>query len=282
MLVNKNHAFELFETLIAAAQKELLRYTLTSQFSSDQKPDKSYVTGCDRAIDSLLSDIAGKVGLLVVSEEGRHSQEIVQGGNYITIDPIDGTLGYIDYVQDALRQGDMMKFLYRDLGPGSDFCLLLGIVENGKPIFGACFNFVTREKILIDGSIPQNLIREKIGRKYEHKYAVYLDQRAQDDPLTKKILALPNIFPIRQAALGLKSLYTILNPHHEAITLHMVQSAGLWDILPAAVAARAFGGALYDGNGVPVKFKEYITLPGHGAIIIKGDKFKFILNELRK
>lgn len=92
----------------------------------------------------------------------------------------------------------------------------------------------------------------------------------------------PDSTSFKQATLGLKSIYTILNSHSNAITYHGVQTAGLWDILPAAVASIAFSGSIYDGNGQPLRLNQYITLPGKGAIVIKGNKYKFILDEITK
>jgi hypothetical protein len=140
--------------------------------------------------------------------------------------------------------------------------------------------FLTKEKILIDGNDPNNLVRENNVRGYNQKFAVYVDQR-KGDYIEDKLTALEDVAVIMQAALGLKSLYTVLNPHEAAVTLHRVQTAGLWDIMPAAVAARAFGGGVFDDLGNPLECDKYIILPGRGATILKGDKFDFVLNELK-
>lgn len=279
--MNKKEAFKLFNLMIRVAEKKLFEFTLNNEFNVEQKADKSVVTACDKAIDQELTKIVNEAGLQTVSEEGEHVLNRVESGNYITIDPIDGSLGYVEYVNHAIENGGIRNFLKKDLGAKSDFCLLLGIVENSKPRFGACYNFITKEKILIDAQEPESLIRENNVRNYQQKNAVYVDQRKGDcveDILTK----MEDIEVIKQAALGLKSLYTILNEHQNAITSHRVQSAGLWDIMPAAVAAEAFGGIIYDDNGEELQLDKYILLPGLGATIIKGDKFTFILNELRK
>jgi hypothetical protein len=51
--------------------------------------------------------------------------------------------------------------------------------------------------------------------------------------------------------------------------------------MPAAVASRAFGGQIYDGLGEALEFDRYIVLPGKGATIIKGDKYNFVVDELK-
>lgn len=278
--MTKDQAYSLFENLISTAEKELLDFTLSSSFDIEHKADKSVVTNCDKRIDDRLSEIARDEGFAIVSEEGEHVQQIVESGNYLTIDPIDGTLGYIEYVNAALEKGNINEFLKEDMGAQSDFCLLIGIVENGIPQFAACYNYITKEKILIDGSDANNLVRENNVRGYNQKFAVYVDQR-KGDYVEDKLTALEDVAVIKQAALGLKSLYTVLNPHDSAATVHRVQTAGLWDIMPAGVAARAFGGNVYDDQGNLLNLKKYIILPGKGATILKGDKFHFVLDELK-
>lgn len=278
--MTKNEAYKLFELMIAEAEKELMSYTSNLSLTIENKSDKTAVTECDKRIDEKLCSIAKRHGLNVVSEEGEQSQKIVESGNYITIDPIDGTLGYIEYVNEVTNRGDSRQFLKRDLGAQSDFCLLLGIVENNLPSFGACYNYITKEKILIDGSNKNNLVRENNKRNYTSPNAIYLDQRS-GDYIEDELKAIKNATIIKQAALGLKSLYTIINLHKNAVTVHRVQVAGLWDIMPAAVAARAFGCTIYDDLGSPLELNKYIILPGKGATILKGDMFKFVINRLK-
>lgn len=280
LIMDKNKAYDLFEEMIVEAKAKLMEFTLNSKLSINQKVDKSLVTTCDKQIDQKLTEIAYKSGLKVVSEEGEHTLNIVKSGNYITIDPIDGTLGYIDHVNYALEQGNIRKFIQKDLGPEHDFCLLLGIVKGGKPRFAACYNFITGEKILLDSENRENFIRLNNTRNYNQTNVVYLDQRFIDDPITQELIKSSDVSQIKQATFGLKSLYTIINSHINAITLHRVQPAGLWDVMPAAVAAQVFGGEIFDEIGNPLKLNDYIVLPGNGGIVIKGDKFKFVLDKL--
>lgn len=273
-------AYSLFENLIKIAQKTLLDFTLSQRenISKKIKADKTLVTGCDRKIDDVLSKVCKNLGYSVVSEEGSQVLDIVKSGNYITIDPIDGSLGYLDYVNYTFfeKKGD---FISTDLGPQSDFCLLIGIVENNIPAYGCCYNYFSKEKILVDGSSKKNLIRERSLRDYKGKNVAYLDQRPGTE-LEKELLNMKDVIGIKQATVGLKSIYTIINEHESAVTLHQVQTSGLWDVMPAAVAACAFGGEICDELGKSLKTNEYIILPGKGCLILKGEKFEFVKNRL--
>ena len=277
--MNREEAFKLFEEMIKLADKELVNFTTSQNFKIEQKVDKTLVTNCDYHIDKILTNYAKSRNLLVVSEEGDKINKIVEGGNYITIDPIDGSLGYIEYVNNAIQNEGIRSFLSKDLGPESDFCLLIGIVENGQPKYGCCFHYVTKEKILLDSENKSKCIIENSVRNYKSKSVIYIDPRPGDE-IQKKIMDMDNVSNITQATLGLKSLLTILNNHENAITIHRVQDAGLWDILPTAVATKIFGGILLDDKGNDVVYNKYIILPGKGATCIKGNKFIFVKDEL--
>lgn len=279
--MNTQNAFKLFDEMITIASSTLLNFTLNTKITIEEKADKSLVTACDTEIDQVLSKVANNAGFQVVSEEGNKSLQTIKSGNYLTIDPIDGSLGYIDYLNEALQTGSKTNFISHDLGPTHDFCLLLGIVENSRPRFGACFNYITKEKVFIDGNNKENLIRDNNIRNYAQQYAAYVDQR-KGDWIEDEIMKVPGVSTIKQATVGLKSLYTILNPHESSVMCHRVQTSGLWDILPAAVASQAFGGKILDGNGQPLVLNSYAILPGKGGTVLKGDKFSFVEGLLQK
>lgn len=279
--MNRQEAFQLFEGMIKLAEAELHKFTKVQDLNVEQKADKTVVTGCDCQIDNALSEFAKSRGLLVVSEEGDKENQVVKGGKYMTIDPIDGSLGYINYVNYALEHGGIETFLSQDLGASSDFCLLLGIVENGSPKYGCCFHYVTREKILLDAQAPDQCMIQNKKRKYTGKSAVYVGPRPGEQ-IQQKISEMPDVTTIRQSTLGLRSLFTIINEHEEAITIHRVQHAGLWDTLPTAVAVKAFGGTLLDDKGNEVIYDKYVILPGKGATCIKGNRFLYVKDELRR
>jgi 3'-phosphoadenosine 5'-phosphosulfate (PAPS) 3'-phosphatase len=278
--MNQTEAFAIFEQMINLAKDAVVNFTLKNKFDIEKKADKTAVTACDMHIDKVLSDFAKAQGLSVISEEGDKEYAIVKSGNYITIDPIDGSLGYIDHVNFSLGIGDIKTFLKTDLGPQADFCLLLGIVQDSEPKYGCCYHYVTGEKILLDATDKEHCHVELNYRRRAYPNACYIDQRAGES-IEKSILDQENVRGILQATLGLKSLYTFLNQHDNALTIHRVQHAGLWDILPAAVAAKAFSGLLLDDEGNDVVYNKYVILPGRGATAIKGKRFLSVQNLLR-
>ncbi len=278
--MNKETAYKIFEEMISLAKKEIVEFTLNHKFGIEKKADKTVVTDCDKHIDKVLWDYAKKQWLSVISEEGEKESDIVKSGNYITIDPIDGSLGYIEHVNYAMKN-DIKTFLKTDLWSQSDFCLLLWIVIDSKPRYACCYHYVTEEKIMLDSSNKENCIIELDYRKRNYPNACYADQRAWEE-IQKNVMKQDDVKTIVQATLWLKSLYTFLNNHDNAIAIHRVQHAGLWDILPAAVASIAFWGILLDDKGEEVIYDKYIVLPWKWATAIKWNRFVYVKEKLKE
>lgn len=253
-----DQAYSLFESLIKTARDTLLDQTLNFPLKSWTKEDSTWVTECDQRIDNILTPIIRKIGLQTVSEEGEHLLDVVESGSYITIDPIDGTFGYLDYLSSDSKFGTV------DLGPLHDFGLLVGIVERAQPVFGMAYNYITGETVMVDGVNPKNLVWNNRTRINNQKIAGYLSSRASSK-LEDKISKVPEISIIKQATMGWKSLYTVLQPHDRAIMVRETIHTGLWDILPGAVAAKCFGAEL------SLEFNKYVQLPNQGLVIKKGN-----------
>ena len=270
-----NQAQKLFEEMFQKANQELITFTLSTELKIEQKADKTFVTACDEKIDKVVSQLARDAGLKIVSEEGDKSLQTVRDGNYITIDPIDGTLAYLEYVNYALNHGGIENFLNFDLGFSWDFCILLGLVENGEAMFGGVFNYVTKESFFID-ALNNKIIRTGLKRNFEATKAIFVDQRFGGS-LETLLKQDQNAKVIILSSFGLRALYACMD-FEEAVALHRVQSTGLWDILPAA----AMNARIYDEKGDELDLTSYISLPGKGALVLKGTNFDYILEELKK
>ena len=280
MPLSISQAYDIFRKMFISADKVLVDFTLTQELSIEEKPDKTLVTACDEQIDRVLCKIATEHSLNIISEEGQKSLNTVQSGNYITIDPIDGTLAYLEYIKDALKTGSISNFLKNDLGSQWDFCLLLGIVEDAKPRFGGVFNYVTKEIILIDSQNPDLIIREGKTRVFKGVNVMFVDQRPGGE-IEDELANQPDTFSYPLASFGLRVIYTFINNFESAVTYHAVQTVGLWDVLPGAVAAKAFSGNVYLNNGLLIEYDKYSSLTGKGATAIKGEKFEFLLDKLK-
>ena len=273
----RQEIFDLFERMFLVAEEELLRFTRSVPLVVNQKADKTVVTECDSAIDVKTSRLAAQYGIPIVSEEGEQSAHVVSRGLYCAIDPIDGTQEYIECVNDALGTSGAPNFLKSPTPSQRNFCFLTGIVQDGLAVYGGCYNFVTKEKFLIDARA------RRLDRSGASSWAggltdtsvVYTDPRVRTDPvhgerLQKIVEKVPGTKVVVQGSFGLNALHALLNGHNDALVYHPVQNAGLWDIVPAAVAAHAYGGEIFDGQGKPLQLSSYVMIPGPGLYVLKG------------
>ncbi len=270
--------------MIEVAAKEIVTFTKQHGLKVDHKPDKTVVTECDKYLDGILTSLAQEKGFDVVSEESESNLDIVKSGNYFITDAIDGSLRYITYVERSReRKSDKPSYVDTDLGPAYDHCLLLGIVENGRPRFGCCYNYVTGEKILLDSSSREHTIRSGNNQRfYSGRYVQYVEDRTKDE-ISKRISEDPSLDGIYDIGdIGSRAVVLQLNDHESAVTVHFAQQNGLWDILPACVAAEFTGATILDGYGEKIRFTDYLLIPGGGLTVHTGNKFSWVTQELRK
>jgi fructose-1,6-bisphosphatase/inositol monophosphatase family enzyme len=268
--MNRDQIHILFTELIATAQTILADYLQAHHFTVETKIDHSPVTEADKHIDRTLSQMCRDHGLAVLSEESKHSLELIQTGNYMTIDPIDGTKGLVEHLKH-IQDGKFNP----DIGRRCDCALLLGLVQNGQPTYAAYYNYVTAESVFLDAE-SQEIIRQRdINLDFQDTlYSNCKDQKPEDATSEKLLQMFPQTQIVVQGAVGIRTLYTFINKATNSTTFARVESGfGLWDILPAMCASKIFGGQLYDGFGEPVQLDQYITIPGKGVLAIKGEKF---------
>ncbi len=280
--MNKTEIYKLFNEMITIADNLLFNFTIyeSSKITVENKPDNTPVTYCDKLIDDKLTIFAKGYGFNIVSEEGEQALNIIKNGNYMTIDPIDGTKGYIEYFQRHKDENNLSNFGKTDYGPDYDFCLLIGIVENNIPSFGAVYNYITKEKIFVS-SKSNSIFRENNVREFNGEDCAYLDRNSTYE-IKNSLIQQNDIKIFTETALGLKSIYPLINGHTNSICLHRAQRAGIWDILPAMVVARRQNDLALDDFGNDIKLNEYIHIPGKGATFIHGDRFRYIKEDLAK
>jgi len=259
-----------FNEMIKLAYVEYNK-SFSKSLELEKKADKSFVTQFDKKINTLLSHYAAGKGFKIISKEGQHLRKVVKSGSYITINPIDGTRGYIKHINTFKCNPKIYN--KKLLGPLADHCLLLGIVKHSQPLYACCYNYVTDENIFLDGIMKRIVFEGKrIRSLLTAKNACYTGTRTNDN-ITREILADKNITQIMLSPFGLRALLVQIGNHENAITVHHAQQTGLWDVLPACVASKITGGTILDDTGHKVILNKYIMLPGKGATSIKGKKF---------
>jgi len=91
-----------------------------TDFAVEQKEDKSPVTEADTRAHNMLMTALGEFGYPILSEEGDSKESARYNAQHVwIIDPLDGTN---DFVQKT-----------------GEFSIMVGLVEDGKPVFGAVY-----------------------------------------------------------------------------------------------------------------------------------------------
>ncbi|MDO8480667.1 MAG: inositol monophosphatase family protein [Nanoarchaeota archaeon] len=264
--MNRAEAFSFFDAVASEASKELKRFAKDLQIT--QKADKTLVTACDIHLSKHIATLAQEWNIPLLSEEDEEGYTLITKPLFAVLDPIDGTLAYIEHAKHPERK----------LGPEFDYTLLLTIVEKSKPRFGLCYNFVTGERMKLDSRSKIHSIIENVKRLYKSKIAFYYENRT-DDSLSRRLLADTKIKGRYQAmSLGQRLLLMQLNPHESAAVSHFAQRSGLWDVGPALVAASWSGAKLFDGKGNPLTANK-VFIDG-GIVAYKGSYFEGIEKKL--
>lgn len=104
---------------IARDAGDLLLKFRADGYSVTRKADGSPVTQADLASEALIlaALAAAMPGCPVISEESAPVRQTGDIRRFLLVDPLDGTKGY--------------------LAGGSDFCVLIALIENGIPVAGA-------------------------------------------------------------------------------------------------------------------------------------------------
>ena len=281
--MNRQDAFRMFEETIKVASAALLDlYKSGQSIRPIKKADDSLVSIIDEAVDVPVNVHLRKFGLPVVSEESENDIEAVRRGNYVTSDPVDGSGHAVRHFENAKSRGLPTPFDL-SLGRAYDYCLLLGVVLDGKPRFGCYYNYVTGEKILVDSESANHIIWE--GRNqalYNARYARYTENRT-NDKINALISKDTSVSTFNVGPLGIRCLYVQLNGHESAVAVHLgLQENGLWDILPACVATQFTRATILDGLGSPIKFTEYVLTPNKGVVAYLGNKFSWVGQRLKE
>lgn len=279
MNLDRNQAYNIFNELSGIVSKEIINFTKSNKLDVIEKEDRTLVTKCDKHIDTITGNFAITRGFSVISEERENNLSTLRNGNYLIIDAIDGTKGYIKHTQSS--KDDSNPTINKELDTSYDYSFLTAIIADGKPRFGLCYNYVTGEKILLDSKSNNHTIWENKREVLEVKNAHYVDNRSIEDKIQKS-LSKEADKTYYYSSPGLNFLYAQLRSHESSVIYHFAQQNGLWDIAPACVAVEFSGAEILDGNGKPINFTNYLDIPNKGLVLVKGDKFSHIKEKLKK
>ncbi len=224
------------------AAAEVLEDFTPGQVEATRKAGGSPVTEADQRIDDVLSELLPIVG------EGWLSEESVDGADRLdcrrvwVVDPLDGTREFIEGIPE--------------------WCVSIGLVEDGRPVAGGILNPLTGETFLGSPSTGVTLNGQPVQQSPRTclQGAVVLAsrsevQRGQWRPFEEcgiEVVAMGSVaYKLARVAAGLADATWTLVPKNE------------WDIAAGVALILAQGGSVRRPDGKPCRFNRPKTLyPG--------------------
>ena len=219
------------------------RYTPGSVEWKDKKADERWdpVTEADLAIDALLRESLPRSGEGWLSEETRDSSSRMECSRVWVVDPIDGTREFVKGVPE--------------------WCISVGLVEDGQAVAGGVFNPSSEELILgsLETGVTLNGSPVSVQRSRRLPGSRVLASRSEvargewerfDDAAFDVVPCGSVAYKLALVAAGLFDATWTLVPKHE------------WDVAGGAALVRASGGALLHADGsTPTFNRENPKLP---------------------
>jgi len=217
-------------------------------FQVNDQGGRNVVTEVDRRVSEvlrieLLRDGEGWLSEEDVDDESRLSRDFVW-----IVDPLDGTREFVDGLPE--------------------WCISIGLVENGQPVAGGTFNPAANEIVLgaIGTGVTYNNQPARPTTRAELDGAVVLASRSEwkrgewsqfeTAPFTVKPLGSV-AYKLSLVAGGIADATWTLSPKHE------------WDVAAGIALIRSAGGRVETTDGAPLRLNQKKTLlPG---LIASGD-----------
>ncbi len=207
------------QAALEAAGAVFARFT-PGAIEAEYKAGHDPVTEADRALDAVLRKDLLRDGEGWLSEESVDDPVRLQKSRVWVVDPLDGTREFVQGIPE--------------------FCVSIGLVEDGKPVAGGIYNPATKETFLgaIGAGVRYNGQPSRPSQRTSLEGAVILASRSEvkrgewkpfeNGPF--KIQAMGSVaYKLALVSAGLADITFTLTPKHEwdvAAGVALVQSAG--------------------------------------------------------
>jgi myo-inositol-1(or 4)-monophosphatase len=221
---------------------EVLKQFPMGATRAERKGQNDIVTAADHAVNQLLLDILPQPGDGWVSEETADDPSRLQKSRVWIVDPLDGTREFVDGLPE--------------------WCVSIGLVEEGQPVAGGILNPATGEFVL--GSIDTGVTLN--GRPASLRATAKIDdmsvlasrsevKRGEWDSFQQapfRVKPLGSVaYKLGLVASGAADATWTLTPKHE------------WDLAGGVALVRAAGGVVKTLDGqVPVFNRSKLLLDG--------------------
>ena len=232
---------ERISAALEAARAVFARFT-PGAIETEYKIGHDPVTEADRAIDVILRQNLLRDGEGWLSEESADDMSRLSKSRVWVVDPLDGTREFVAGIPE--------------------FCVSVGMVENGKPIAGGICNPATDEIFIgsIESGITYNGKPAKPSQRASMNGALVLASRSevkrgewkQFENAGVSIRPMGSVaYKLARVAAGLADLTFTLTPKHE------------WDVAAGVALVVAGGGKCWIPDSAALRFNQKSSLlPG--------------------
>lgn len=222
------------ERALSAAQEVVADYT-PGEIESVLKAGGDPLTEADLAVNKVLETMLPEAGEGWLSEETADDANRLKCSRVWVVDPIDGTREFIQGIPE--------------------WCISVGLVEDGRPIAGGILNPATDELILggQGEGVTLNGHPVNASQTSDIRGALVLASRSEVkrgewDPFFKEPISIRNVgsvaYKLGLVAAGLANATWTLVPKHE------------WDVAAGAALVLAGGGVVMYPEGSPAVFNQ--------------------------
>ena len=238
---------------------EVIRGFAPGKVTVDYKGNNDPVTVIDRTVDERLREMLPRDPEGWLSEETADDRSRLTKRRVWIVDPLDGTREFVDKIPE--------------------WCVSIGLVEDGRPVAGGICNPVTGEIFLgsietgvtLNGNPPERRSPSKpedavvLASRSETKRGEW--ERFRDAPFTIRPMGSV-AYKLACVAGGLADATWTLVPKHE------------WDVAAGAALVLASGGSVSTLTGVPPVFnRPYPRVDGLGAFSAGSSRLLTIFEE---
>jgi myo-inositol-1(or 4)-monophosphatase len=217
------------------AAVEVLRGLRADTVRVEHKPGAGPVTEADWAVNEVLAKVLPADGEGWLSEESRDDPSRLAKRRVWAVDPLDGTKEFVAGVPE--------------------WCVSVGLLEDGRPVAGGIANPATGEVFLgcLESGVTYNGRAAHVSERRSLEGAVVLASRSEVDrgewerfrgaPFTVRPVGSV-AYKLALVAAGLADATWTLVPKHE------------WDVAAGVALVLAAGGSVRTRDGSPLRFNQ--------------------------
>ncbi len=236
-----------------------------TDFDVQWKGECDPLTKADLESDEILQMELGKYGHPILSEETEDDKARL-GSEYVwIIDPLDGTHEFVNSTDE--------------------FCIMVGLIHFGEPIFGAIYLPVEDTLYFAEKGkgawVEKNNTRLKVSVSVEHDVtkSFTVVTRSHMDSIMQKTIA--DIAPKKMTPVGSNGLKaTFVADGSADFFINPTNKMGEWDVVAPHIIIKEAGGEVTDTRGEKLAYNKPNPNTPYGILATNGILHDIIISKI--